>query len=80
MSRKLFKTGNSTVVSIPAEYLEPLGLRNGSPVEVALDRASRQIVIRPAEPIAISGVDEDFARQVDKFIEQYRDVLEKLAK
>jgi hypothetical protein len=45
-----------------------------------LDNKQRQIVISPVEkPLAVS-VDEDFARQVHEFIEEYRPTLEALAK
>ncbi|MFH2102525.1 MAG: AbrB/MazE/SpoVT family DNA-binding domain-containing protein [Chloroflexota bacterium] len=81
MLRKLFRTGNSTVVSIPRDMLEPLGFVEGCDVSVELDRENRQIVIRPVEiPIAAAGVDETFARQVSEFIAEYRPALEALAK
>jgi putative addiction module antidote len=80
MLRKVFKTGNSLVVSIPKDLLEPLDLRNGTDVSVELDRKNRQIVIRRAE-IPIAGeLSEEFARQVNEFIEQYRPALEALAR
>ncbi len=81
MVRKIFKTGNSSVISIPKEALEYLGLEEGMQVVVDLDRAKRQIVITAAEkPLAVAGVDEVFSRQVAEFIEQYRPALEALAK
>lgn len=81
MERKVFKTGNSLVVSLPKDALDYLGLVEGEDVEVDLDREKRQIVITPVEkPLAIAGVDERFARQVAEFIEQYRPALEALAK
>jgi putative addiction module antidote len=80
MLRKVFKTGNSVVVSLPKEVLESLGIVEGEDVSVELDRKHQQIVIRPTEkPIAI-GVDQEFARQVDEFIAAYRPALEALAK
>jgi antitoxin component of MazEF toxin-antitoxin module len=79
MVRKVFKTGNSTVVSIPRGDLEFLGLVEGSDVSVELDRKRHQIIITPLEKAA-PGVDETFARQVASFIEQYRPALEALAK
>jgi len=79
MLRKIFKTGNSAVVSLPREMLESLGMSDGSDVSVELDPVSRQIVIRPIEK-TIPGVDEDFARQVAEFIEEYRPALEALAR
>lgn len=37
--------------------------------------------ITPMEkPTAIEGVNQEFARQVDEFIQQYRPALEELAK
>jgi putative addiction module antidote len=81
MLRKVFKTGNSLVVSIPKNALDYLDLVEGEEVAVDLDREKRQIVITPVEkPLAIAGVDENFARQVAEFIEQYRPALEALAK
>lgn len=79
MLRKIFKTGNSTVVSIPREMLENLGIADGSDVSVELDRETHQIIIRAAEQ-AIAGVDEVFARQVAEFIQEYRPALEALAR
>lgn len=81
MLRKLFKTGNSTVVSLPKEILDYLHLEEGAEVSVELDRERRRIVIQPVQvSLTEAGVDEDFARQVDAFIERYRPALEALAK
>ena len=81
MLRKVFKTGNSTVVSLPKDVIDPLGVRDGSAVSVELDRLHGQIIIRPVEmPIAAAGVDEDFAYQVSEFIAEYRPALKALAR
>ena len=81
MLRKVFKTGNSLVVSLPKDALEFLKIDEGRDVSVELDRDKRQIVITPADPpLAIAGVDPEFANQVADFIEQYRPALEELAK
>jgi antitoxin MazE len=81
MVRKIFKTGNSVVVSLPKDAIEYLQINEGSEVNVELDREKRQIVITPAEPsLVIAGIDPEFANQVAEFIEQYRPALEKLAK
>jgi antitoxin component of MazEF toxin-antitoxin module len=81
MFRKVFRTGNSTVVSLPKDIIDPLGVKNGSDVSVELDREHGQIIIRPVKmPIAAAGVDEDFARQVSEFIAEYRPALNSLAK
>ena len=81
MLRKVFKTGNSVVISLPKDALELLDIRVGSDVSVDLDRENRQIVITPVEePLAVVGVDEVFAQQVADFIEQYRPALEALSR
>ncbi len=79
MLRKVFKTGNSTVVSIPREMLENLGIEDGSEVTVDLDLKTHQIIIRPALR-SLAGVNEDFARQLAEFIDEYRPALEALAR
>ena len=80
MLRKVFKTGNSLVVSLPREVIEPLGISDGSDVSVELHRADSEIVIRPARRAAVPGLDEEFVRQVNEFIEEYRPALESLAR
>ncbi len=81
MLRKVFRTGNSVVVSLPREALEYLNIQEGTEIEVDLDRENRQVILKPVEiPLAILGVDEAFAQQVAEFIEQYRPALKKLAK
>lgn len=79
MVRKIFKTGNSIVVSLPKELLDSLRLVEGAEVDVNLDKTRGVITIAPA-PTVIKGVDEDFARQVSEFIDQYRPALEALAR
>jgi antitoxin MazE len=81
MQRRLFKTGNSVVLSLPKEILDTLGVVNGEEVSLELDRQQKRLIITPVEkPLAIAGVDADFAHQVNDFIEQYRTALEELAK
>jgi antitoxin MazE len=81
MLRKVFRTGNSVVVSLPKDAREILGIGVGANVSVDLDRENRQIVITLAEePLAMVGVDKAFAQQVADFIEQYRPALEALSR
>jgi antitoxin component of MazEF toxin-antitoxin module len=81
MLRKVFRTGNSTVVSLPKDVTDPLGVRDGSEVSVELDREHGQIIIRPVElPIVAAGLDQEFARQVSEFIAEYRPALQSLAR
>ena len=80
MLRKIFKTGNSAVVSIPTEYLDALDLVVGSEVAIELDREAGLLTLSPAPPdTSLAGFDEDFARQVSDFIEAYRPALKALA-
>jgi putative addiction module antidote len=81
MLRKVFRTGNSVVVSLPREALDYLNIQEGAEIEIDLDRENRQMILKPLEmPLAILGVDEKFAHQVAEFIEQYRPALKELAK
>ena len=79
MPRKIFRTGNSAVVSLPADVLEMVGLELGDSVIVLADPEQRQIIIAPAEP-SLPGVRPGFLERVDRFIEEYRPALETLAK
>jgi antitoxin component of MazEF toxin-antitoxin module len=80
MARKVFRTGNSMVVSLPREALDFLGLQAGAEIELNLDRENQQVTIRPLEKARpYSGIDEIFARQISEFIEQYRPTLEQLS-
>ena len=81
MIRKIFKTGNSTVISLPKEYLDALDIGQGQEVSVELDRENHQLVIRPSEqPLASVGIDAEFATLVAEFIEKYKPALDELAK
>ena len=80
MLRKIFKTGNSLVVSLPKEVLEPLGISDGADVSVELDRKKSHIVIRPTRSSLVEGLEDEFVRQVNDFIEEYRPALEVLAR
>ena len=79
MERKIFKTGNSLVISLPRESLQSLGLEEGSEVNVVLDESKGRIVIEPSRSV-LADIDPDFVRLLDDFIEQYRPALEALAK
>ena len=79
MVRKIFKTGNSMVVSLPKEMLDALHLSEGEEVSVELDADRGQISIAPV-PAVVDGVDAEFARQVADFIAAYRPALEALAR
>lgn len=79
MVGKLLQTQYGLAVLLPEDTLERLGLSLDTEVSVTLKQELGQIIITPAS-LPIVGVDEDFARQVSDFIEQYRPALEALAK
>jgi putative addiction module antidote len=76
MARKIFRTGNSTVVSLPVDVLEAVGLGLGDEVTVVADSEHGRIIIAPS---TLPGVRPDFMERVDRFIENYRPALETLA-
>jgi antitoxin MazE len=81
MIRHLFKTGNSIVLSLPKDVLEDLGIKDGESVNLELDHEQHRVIITPLKKAEeIAGVNEEFARQVDDFIQQYRPALDELAK
>lgn len=80
MQRRIFRTGNSIVVSLPREALDVLGVSEGADVSLELDREEHRLIITVAEPAAPAGIDAAFAQQVSSFIERYRPALETLAK
>ena len=81
MQRKIFKSGNSLVVSLPKEAIEELQINEGTIVSVYYDRINKQLVIEPHETDrAAEGIDEEFFQQVSEFIEQYQPALDELEK
>lgn len=79
MVRRIFKSGNSTVLALPKEMLDTLRLKEGEDVSVELDAERQQIVITRVVAEA-EGVDVEFARQVAEFVSAYRPALEALAR
>lgn len=78
MSRKIFRTGNSIVVTLPADALEAVGLAPGDDVTVVADPAQGTIIVKPLAP-RLPGVREGFLEQVDRFIDAYKPALDALA-
>lgn len=66
--RKVFRAGNSLVISLPRQVLETMGLQEGSRLMVNVERNRRALVLQPLEEDLI-----DIAREV---IDQYRPFLE----
>lgn len=78
MIRKVFKAGNSLVVSMPKEAIQLLALQEGSDVSLTVNEDREQIIIEAVHP-ELAGVSKGFAQQVTEFVSQYRPALEELA-
>jgi antitoxin component of MazEF toxin-antitoxin module len=75
--RKIFRAGNSCVVSLPLNMLKGLGLKDGSHVSVEINRELRELVLKPVI-VKSSNMSVDFVRQVDKLMIDYEHVLRRL--
>ncbi len=75
--RKVFKAGNSSVVSLPLTMLKALGIKDGSHVAVELNREKRELVLRPVV-VKSNDVSLDFVRLVDKLFIDYDFALRRL--
>lgn len=81
MHRKVCSIGNSRGVSIPAEFLEKLGMSVGSEVDVSIDVKSSKIIVEPVKRKKYpKNVDAEFVAQVNEFISKYEPALKALAK
>ena len=77
--RKLFKAGNSVVVSIPADMLKALGVNDGSHMSMEINREKRELILKPVVTKK-SNMSVDFVRLVDKLFVDYDYQLRRLAK
>ncbi len=75
--RKVFKNGNSLAVTVPKAYAHQLSIRDGSKVE--WKETNQGLTLIPQKKIKIPGVDVRFAKMVDQFIEDHKDVLQELS-
>ena len=81
MRRKIFKSGNSLVVSLPKDAIEEMQISEGTMVSVYYDRVTKKLIVEPVDTDqTVEGINEEFAQQVSEFIEQYRPALDELAR
>jgi len=73
MVRKVFRSGNSLVVTLPPEVRD-LGIAEDSDVDVRIEEG--RIVI---EPTSAPKVTREFLDWTDAFIERHRELLDRLA-
>jgi virulence-associated protein VagC len=71
MVRKVFRSGNSLVVTLPPEVRD-LGIAEDSEVDVVIEEG--RVVIRPT-----TGVSRELLEWTDAFIERNRELLKRLA-
>lgn len=76
--RKIFKAGNSCVVSLPMNMLKALGLRDGSHISIEINREQRELVLKPIV-VKKNNMSIDFVRTVDKLLIDYEYALRRLA-
>ena len=69
MVQQAIQIGNSVGVIIPKNVLEEKGIKVGDKL---------QIDVKPIEK-SVGGVDVKFMKMVDEFIQEHKDVLEKLS-
>lgn len=75
--RKVFKAGNSSVVSLPFDMLKALGIKDGSHLSVELNRERRELILKPVI-VKSSNMSIDFVRLVDKLLIDYDFALRRL--
>lgn len=80
MTRKVFRSGNSLAVTLPPDAMARFGIGEGSEVAVEEDAEHGGILITPTALDLAAGIDPEFVKLVDEFIEQYRPALEALAR
>ncbi|MBS1248669.1 MAG: hypothetical protein MAG431_00228 [Chloroflexi bacterium] len=79
MTRTIFRSGNSTVVSLPPEVLDDLGLRIGDEVSVVTDVQHNHIIVQPITSTS-REITPALLDEIDQFIDRYRPALDELAK
>ncbi|MBI2334219.1 AbrB/MazE/SpoVT family DNA-binding domain-containing protein [Candidatus Daviesbacteria bacterium] len=77
LAQKLYKNGNSIAVTVPKEYLKELNFRDGS--EVVVQRRGQELVVISKKRADLRGVNDKFAKMVDEFMIDHKDVLQELA-
>jgi len=75
MKRKVIKVGDSAAVIIPKKSMKGLSFDIGDEVEVKVDEKENKMIIEPEIKI-----DKELIEWTDKFLEENRSLLEKLAK
>ncbi|MBP2642075.1 MAG: Antidote-toxin recognition MazE, bacterial antitoxin [Firmicutes bacterium] len=75
--RKIFKAGNSCVVSLPANLLKSLGIREGSHVSIEVNRENRELILKPVV-VKKNDMSMEFVRLIDKLLVDYDYTIRRL--
>ncbi len=78
MTRTIFRSGNSTVVSLPSGILENIGLGVGDEVNVVADVQQGHIIIQPINTMP-EKITPALLEEIDQFIDRCRPALDDLA-
>lgn len=73
--------GSNLVVEIPEEVIREMGIQEGMEIRLFFKQHKKGLVceVEP-EDLSTSSVNEEFARQVSEFIEEYVPALRELGK
>lgn len=75
--RKIFKAGNSCVISLPIEMMKVLEIKDGSHLSIEIDRENHALVLKPVV-VKKANISLDFVRIVDKLLLDYEYALRRL--
>lgn len=78
LTQKLYKSGNSVAVTIPKEFLQELNLKEGA--QVVVKKRGKDLIVSSRPTSIKTDVNQEFAKMVDEFINEHRDVLQELSK
>lgn len=76
MTQTIINIGNSQGIIIPKELLKSIGIKSGDKVNI--EEKNKKISITPVKDVS-GGVDTDFMKMVDEFMEEHKDVLQALS-
>jgi len=80
-TQKIFKAGNSSVVSLPTNLLKQVGLKAGQPVTVSLNQDKTGLLVtRPGQDTDSATITPKFLSTLEGVNKRYGPALKKLAK
>ena len=81
--QRVFKAGNSNVVSIPKHLARELGIRSGQKVVVDKTPDNKAIIIRKANDVKVrvksEGVSKEFKKWLENVLTEDAEILDELA-